>query len=174
MHSTVNNSAVTTVVRTDTCGTATIKSQESKQNEAQSARTESSLCTLCLHACQVREVMYLVFSVCQVRVTVGDLGLCCLFVLCISSANQLPHVWILSESRLRAKHEIYARFYGNLCRAERSGPCAVFYHALWRVESSRSLSSILTSPRKQPGNMLPSTSRDTLESSCHSDTLKQT
>ena len=62
MHSTVNNGAVITVVRTDTCGNATIKSQESKQNEAQSAQTESSLCTLCLHACQVREVMYFVFS----------------------------------------------------------------------------------------------------------------
>ena len=33
------------------------------------------------------QFMYLYLHVCQVRVTVGDSGLCCVLVLCISSAN---------------------------------------------------------------------------------------
>ena len=35
----------------------------------------------------LEQFMYLYLHVCQVRVTVGDSGLCCVLLLCISSAN---------------------------------------------------------------------------------------
>ena len=49
----------------------------------------------------------------------------------------------------------------------------IIYQAAWTFLASRSCSCNLTSPRKTPGNILPRTSRDTRESSCHNETLKR-